>query len=510
MTANFQKGMFMLSDNDDGSKNGEETSAYSSLTFSKNFKSLYDTMFRNARQEDVARKLGVTQSKLSKCISGSQGLQVEHLEQLRRNYSVNLNWLIADDGEPLTRPDFGIEDIEPFICHLLFQQDQKELATSIAGFFYGIKQAVSVESPDLLLPNDIGIADQLAHKHVQEATSIVCIVSNGHNKMVNKWKELSIADNPNQKGENSKKRIFYAVTKSGERYIPDLVSLKNAKVSVEKCLFSMDNENDIKELLEKIIENRKRSRIFSRYDLPDINSIIDSSIIDTNKTIANIKKVGSCRICFIAGSVPEHIKNPKKLPANSYKDLVYWEQENIPIGDDFSEQYIKRLRDFVKGLCHVLGIKYHFQFSSSALVKNVGEEVIKFCINNDIPHTVEGIHLSSTQQPQHDSFFFQKFKDKYLNIELETRKKYLSNKEALIVIGGNDGTQSDIQAAKALNKDAERLLHPEIKIIPIPCFGGVATATYLEAGNIHRPTKCQDCQGMSEECYESIAKVLEE
>lgn len=57
-------------------------------------------------QEELADKLGLTRSSISKCETDDSFISKENLEILAKNYNVNLNYLIANIGQPFIAPEF--------------------------------------------------------------------------------------------------------------------------------------------------------------------------------------------------------------------------------------------------------------------------------------------------------------------------------------------------------------------------------------------------------------------
>jgi hypothetical protein len=81
---------------------------------------------------------------------------------------------------------------------------------------------------------------------------------------------------------------------------------------------------------------------------------------------------------------------------------------------------------------------------------------------------------------------------------MKFRKSYLKKQEWLILLGGTDGTKEELQAAMALNKERRH----EIKVYPIPCFGGFSAKTFrdLVKSDGHHLQACISCSNQRKPC----------
>jgi hypothetical protein len=91
--------------------------------------------------------------------------------------------------------------------------------------------------------------------------------------------------------------------------------------------------------------------------------------------------------------------------------------------------------------------------------------------------------------PSYKSIFQDRLKD--------FRKGYMQNQEWLLIIGGNEGTQDEYEAAVEKN----------IMIMPLPCFGGIGAQLYQQYENLRR-LPCTKCIKKDGNCTSDDIKTL--
>ncbi len=95
---------------------------------------------------------------------------------------------------------------------------------------------------------------------------------------------------------------------------------------------------------------------------------------------------------------------------------------------------------------------------------------------------------------------------------LQFRKSYLAGKDWLLLLGGNEGTMEEFQAAEALNSEESKGL----RTCFIPCFGGTAMKLSRRRRSLRNPDLCHNgCTGWRlgsnlDSLADNVVKVLTE
>ncbi|MBD3421591.1 MAG: hypothetical protein GF398_15860 [Chitinivibrionales bacterium] len=476
-----------------------------SQLFAENFRIITEVLGNAQENKDsaIAAKFNLDPSTFSRIKGGGRSVNLEYLKYLRENKSINLNWLLANDGPPL-KPLYADSqsDPEPFICHLLIQKSLHPLSSLFINFFFKINEAVSLETQDHMPPPDMGISHMLAEKHAREASSIMCFVSNGHDKIVDKWKEIAIADDLQRKNRMDA-RVLYAVTANGERYVSKIESLKRAQR--DGNLYMLRDKKQVKKLLAQVLIIRSQHKMVNWKP---------EHFTDEIESISNdIVSLGTRKVVFLAGSVPKHIAFVNALPAeniNLFKEFVFWSNNcDIQKNDtEFQKKYQSRLETFTQSLCDEFA-RHGFIVCASALVPHVGKIAINHCRTHNYNFEIEGMFSNDMVNEDEEV-------EKLFQLERVARKNYLTNKDGLVILGGNTGTQQDLIAAQELNQNASHNRQAKIKIMPIPCMGGIGTEAYMHKGSIHIE-QCKYCcanhpdRGIfkAHQCCKEIVNALE-
>jgi hypothetical protein len=236
---------------------------------------------------------------------------------------------------------------------------------------------------------------------------------------------------------------------------------------------------------------------------------------------------------FIAGSLAPEIRavassstSSPVMPhydEQSYYRTVFWPGPpgNTITPDSsansLSERYLTSLSTFVRTLTLKL-INAGMNPSSCFRIPEVGQQVVSVAADarSTPSYNIEGVYYDEkwgqvgTYNVTSTSTSSKKIKNKqqreeearqrlaastrrnhFMKMEENHRMSYLSTKEALVLIGGADGTYRDYMAASQLN--SSRPFPHSPKIVPIPCFGGTAFKVWCSIHENDRPTACRNC-----------------
>jgi hypothetical protein len=78
------------------------------------------------------------------------------------------------------------------------------------------------------------------------------------------------------------------------------------------------------------------------------------------------------------------------------------------------------------------------------------------------------------------------------------RKSYLSDMECLIALGGSQGTNDEITAARELNN---------VRVFPVPCFGGIAMQEWKGLSDSEQGP-CKSCSQKDGQCSPTMIKAI--
>ena len=79
------------------------------MSFKQRFTKLIETL--NLKQVELAEKLGVHKSTISKLVNGNIEPNLELLQNLRLKFGININWLVAGTGK--MKEDYSLEESKP-------------------------------------------------------------------------------------------------------------------------------------------------------------------------------------------------------------------------------------------------------------------------------------------------------------------------------------------------------------------------------------------------------------
>lgn len=263
--------------------------------------------------------------------------------------------------------------------------------------------------------------------------------------------------------------------------------------------FSLSDREDIKALIENIVSTKhKDEKDILLSQLSKVDEIFDSKSGNersrlVNELVCQAKK----RWVFMAGNIP--LSNPPQ-----------------------SEEFRDEFKNFVKSLTMCL-FKGGFNLSACPQVEMLGRVVLDsaeefisedgFCgvEGCDVDYEIAGIYPVDAQlriSPIPNKQLETQWK-KHL---LKFRRSYLENKDWLIIIGGNAGTNEEFEALKEINKTRRH----GIKVCLIPHFGG-AGRRLMEDSVVqkHPDLYFNGCKGWDakagiEKLAENVAKMIKE
>ena len=177
-------------------------------------------------------------------------------------------------------------------------------------------------------------------------------------------------------------------------------------------------------------------------------------LVHSSPLADEILKLAQTRWVFIAGNYPDNAASPNSG--------INWFTNR--------EQYLERLKNFCVTLTEVL-LDEGFSVSACPQVDAVGMHVIDRAVSylDNIQHpahvdfAIGGIH--PIDREAREKGLSETARRKWHDHIMEFRKSYLANQEWIILIGGNEGTKEEHEAAKK----------SKVKVLTIPCFGGIAS-----------------------------------
>jgi hypothetical protein len=196
------------------------------------------------------------------------------------------------------------------------------------------------------------------------------------------------------------------------------------------------------------------------------------NIVQDSPLAKRVCQLSLTRWVFIAGNYPEDAALP-----NSGINWFTTRQE-----------YLDRLKRFCEMLTEAL-LDQGFSVSACPQVESVGMHVINRAVSyldsvqhpSDVDFSIGGIY--PIDRTARKSSLSETARRKWLDHIMEFRKSYLSNQEWIILIGGNEGTKEEHDAARK----------SKVKVMAIPCFGGTAAVIHSRtADNIKGP--CAHCE----------------
>jgi len=184
------------------------------------------------------------------------------------------------------------------------------------------------------------------------------------------------------------------------------------------------------------------------------------NLVLTSPLADELCKLARTRWVFVAGNYPDNAA----LPTSG----INWFTNRA--------DYLERLKRFCGMLTEAL-LERGFSICACPQVDAVGMHV-----------TAQAVaHLDNIHHPSHVEFAIggiypidrearktelsETARRKWRDHIMEFRKSYLANQEWLILIGGNEGTKEEHDAAK----------ETKVKVMTIPCFGGMAASLHAKA-----------------------------
>jgi hypothetical protein len=147
--------------------------------------------------------------------------------------------------------------------------------------------------------------------------------------------------------------------------------------------------------------------------------------------------------------------------------------------------YENRLREFSESLTELL-LENGFSIAACPQVRSLGMHVTEramSCLDTKhyegpVEFRIAGIHPID-REAREIKLSSETAKKKWLDHIMAFRGTYLENQEWLVLIGGNDGTQEEFQAATKCG----------VKTFAVPCFGGTAMRVF----NKHKSLRIEPC-----------------
>jgi hypothetical protein len=259
--------------------------------------------------------------------------------------------------------------------------------------------------------------------------------------------------------------------------------------ALEGLVYDLSDRNSLTQLLVNVSKTggnvKRQDDIFIRnYIAKDQNK---------ESKFAIIQKKSMARWVFVAGNIPIKIKSLSKRENTKYK------KEIEAFSGNLSEQLL------ADGFC----------IAACPQVPQVGFKVIEAALKinsknkkGDIINPVEfkfrGVHPIDPPMASGSPLVegVKDLENEWHNHIMEFRGSYLKDQEWLIVIGGNQGTRDEYQAAKECKEG-------RVKVFAVPCFGGKSKEIWGEdSSSRHAP--CAECKnGKNGSCgAEGIKKIV--
>lgn len=183
------------------------------------------------------------------------------------------------------------------------------------------------------------------------------------------------------------------------------------------------------------------------------------NVVHNSPLAEAVCKLARTRWVFVAGNYPDNAAQPSSG--------INWFTNRA--------DYLERLKRFCEMLTESL-LEGGFSVCACPQVDSVGMHVTAKAV----------AYLDDTDHPPHVDFAIggiypidrdarnralsETARRKWHNHIMEFRKSYLSKQEWLVLIGGNEGTREEHDAAKKA----------KVKVIAIPCFGGMAASLHAK------------------------------
>ena len=229
----------------------------------------------------------------------------------------------------------------------------------------------------------------------------------------------------------------------------------------ESWVFELSRFESIKDLIRNVYREFRGSRELER------NSRTIDTAIRGSKHTEPIMKLAEKRSVFIAGSVPNDLADLRAMTING----------------DPALQEEKALEKMADGLTRAL-LEADFDVASCSEVPHVGASVADAANNwlsdrrapiESDRYTIGGLYPIDRERREAD--MDPRERTQWQNLFMKYRASYLVPHEWLLVLGGNDGTQEEIDAARALRT---------VKVCSIPSIGGVGRTYWKKSRSFKR------------------------
>lgn len=256
-------------------------------------------------------------------------------------------------------------------------------------------------------------------------------------------------------------------------------------------IFDLSDEGQLRKLFEQVC-GRAVSTTGSACDHAVAVALTKERLSseDGNALVKKILTLSRSRWVFVAGNTPS---NEARL------------REEVPWFTTL-DAYKDNLRKFVESLTEKL-VKEQFSIMACPPVESVGLHVVNRAAelharqgsDKTFDYEIGGIYpfntdLSNIRLSTHALTRWKKH-------TLAFRRMYLASQEWLVLIGGNQGTRDEFEAAKDC----------DTKIFPVPCFGGTALKVFNELKG-ERPFPCSGCSHagceFEAQCIDKIVNYL--
>jgi hypothetical protein len=271
---------------------------------------------------------------------------------------------------------------------------------------------------------------------------------------------------------------------------------ENPRAGSDPLVYDLFLETSVRNFFRCVCgHHRKTTGLETARNIDDAKLHTDDPVNKViNELVKKIVNLSKTRWAFVAGNTPTNLDQLKKD--------VPWALSK--------EQYEAKLKDFVIALTETL-IEEGFSVSACPQVESVGMHVIATAahkvsansLGECVDYRLGGIHpvdqfLRAKNLQLSDSAI------KHWREHIKDfRKYYLRDQEWLVLLGGNEGTREEADAAKECG----------VKVMPVPCFGGTAKNIWEEAAPKKMKHQCGSCVvngDANRECIKEIVRYMKE
>lgn len=247
--------------------------------------------------------------------------------------------------------------------------------------------------------------------------------------------------------------------------------------------FDLSDKDGVERLLMSVCLVKGGDRI-------DIAAKVGKVCRKNERLVKQIVKLAKKRWGFIAGSAA---RDEDQLRA----DIRWYTTQ---------DDYLNRLKVFCELLTHTL-LNNGFSITACPQVKDVGQHVTEKALgsiaakdcDDDAEFRIGGIY--PIDRAARDMTLSEPAKREWLNHILDFRGTYLKDQEWLVLVGGNEGTQDEFEAATKYR----------VKTYAVPCFGGTAMRVFEQGLRGFRQIgPCAGCPNRDGNCgKDGIDKVVD-